>query len=136
MGASRGRVGAARWAGVVGALLLLAAARFQCTLGRPIVGTEDRLLIRTVRVSPAEVSLPAGGMAVLEGLAVDELGGQVEVQLVWTAADPTVATVGPPRAPRTVVTARRVGETAVTATHAPSGVADTARVIVIGDTLP
>lgn len=122
-------VGPTRWLLVLAALLLLPAARFECRLGRAVAGTERGLSIRAVTVAPAELSLPAGGKAVLEGMALDELGGRVEVQLDWRVDDPSVATVAPRRATRTVVTARMPGETVVTATHV-SGAADTVRVAV------
>lgn len=132
----RERVGSTRWLSLPAVFLLFAAARFECTLGRGVVGTEGPLAIEAVTVIPAELSLPPGGLAVLEGSALDELGGRVETQLVWTAADPTVASVAPPRAPRTVVTARRPGRTVVTATHAPSGTVDTARITVLESIRP
>lgn len=117
------------------ALVTLTAARFECSLGRSVTGTEGVLSIRSVAITPSEVTLPTGAVAVLEGIAVDELGGRVEAPLTWAATDPAVASVAPRRATRTVVTARSGGETIVTATHR-GGAADTVRVRVTGDEGP
>lgn len=114
---------------VLAILLFLPGSRFHCGLNRALVGT-DILAVREVIVSPSVVSLPAGGLAVIEGFGRDEFGAQVEVQLVWASADPGVASVAPRRGQHTVVTARAPGETLVTATHRLSGAADTARVTV------
>ncbi|HZD16780.1 MAG TPA: hypothetical protein VE669_01435 [Actinomycetota bacterium] len=136
MPSGRGRVGPTRGLSIVAVCLVVAGARFECSLGRGVAGTEGPFRVRTVTVRPAELSLPPGGLAVLEGLAIDELGGRVETRFVWTAGDPTIVSVGPPRAVRTVVTARRPGATVVTATHVPSGAADTVRVTVIEEAPP
>lgn len=114
---------------VLAILLFLPGARFQCGLNRALVGTE-LLAVREVFVSPSVVSLPVGGLAVIEGFGRDDFGGRVDVQLVWTSGDPDVASVAPRRGSHTVVTARTPGETLVTATHRLSGAAARARVTV------
>lgn len=121
-----------RWGTVFAALLVLSAARFECRLGRAVVGSDPALSPASVVVFPSAVVLPPGGLAPLEGEVIDSFGRRASAPLVWSSLDPAVASVAPRRGPRTVVEARAPGETLVTATHR-SGLADTVDVAVTGE---
>lgn len=121
-------IGPRRWLLLAGLVLLLPGARFACSIG----GSPSAVLgVRSLAVAPATVTLPPGGVAILEAFAVDELGGRaVSPGLIWRSGNPAVATVGPKRAAHTVVTAVATGETRVTATIS-DGLADTVLVTVV-----
>lgn len=88
------------------------------------------LPVREIVVVPSVVELAPGGLASVEAIGRDRLGGRVDVPVRWTSADTAVATVTPGFARHTVIGGRGPGETRVVATHRPSGARDTVEVTV------
>ena len=93
------------------------------------LGTDD-LPVREIVLVPSVVELPVGGLAAMEAIGRDQLGGRLEVRVRWTSDDPEIATVAPDLASHTVITAVAPGATRVVATHRSSGARDTVEVTV------
>ncbi len=93
------------------------------------LGSVD-LPVREIVVVPSVVELSPGGLAAVEAIGRDELGGRVDVRVSWEAADPEVATVSPSFGSDTVITGGAPGATSVVATHRSSGARDTVEVTV------
>lgn len=91
------------------------------------------LPVDEIVVVPSVVELSPGGLASVEAIGRDRLGGRVDVPVRWTSADTAVATVAPAFGRYTVIAGERPGETRVVATHRTSGARDTVEVTV---TLP
>lgn len=117
----------------IAALLALPALMgSECSLA---IGSDD-LPVRKIVVVPSAVELPAGALAGVEAIGVDQLGGRVEVRVRWESDDPEVATVAPDFASHTVISAVAPGETRVVARHRTSGARDTVEVTVTPVAVP
>lgn len=88
------------------------------------------LPVEEIVVVPSVVELIPGGLASVEAIGRDRLGGRVDVAVRWTAADTAIATVTPRFATHTVIIGKTPGETLVVATHRSSGARDTVSVTV------
>lgn len=107
-------------------LALPALAGSECGLS---VGSGE-LPVREIVVVPSVVGLVPGGLASVEAIGRDRLGGRVDVPVRWTSADTAVATVTPAFARHAVIAGEGAGETRVVATHRTSGARDTVEVTV------
>lgn len=88
------------------------------------------LPVEEVVVVPSVVELTPGGVASVEAIGRDRLGGRLDIAVRWTSADTAIATVSPRFATHTIVTGKAPGETLVVATHRSSGARDTVSVTV------
>lgn len=88
------------------------------------------LPVDEIVVVPSVVELIPGGLASVEAIGRDRLGGRVDVAVRWTSADTAVVTVTPRFATHTLIIGKTPGETRVVATHRSSGARDTVSVTV------
>lgn len=90
----------------------------------------DDLPVREIVVVPSVVDLTPGGLAAVEALGRDQLGGGVDVRVSWRSEDEGIASVSPTFGSHTVIRAMAVGRTRIVARHRSSGARDTVEVRV------